>query len=125
MGERYWVGRTATVCLFERARRERRAGGDTLDTLIAAAAHDIRSPLTAMKGFDFIFSTGSYTSDDMTDMAIEWSKNSGGLCAFTWHWNVPKDIDNPDSKKSCDAPAGGAKGLLADQVVGEVVLQEW
>lgn len=52
--------------------------------------------LTAMKGFDFIFSTGSYTSDDMIDMAIEWSKNSGGLCAFTWHWNVPKDIDNPD-----------------------------
>ena len=51
--------------------------------------------LTAMKGFDFIFSTGSYTSDDMIDMAIEWSKTSGGLCAFTWHWNVPKDIDNP------------------------------
>jgi TrmH family RNA methyltransferase len=43
----------ATVCLFERARRERRKGADTLDTLIAAAAHDIRSPLTAMKGFGY------------------------------------------------------------------------
>jgi TrmH family RNA methyltransferase len=43
----------ATVCLFERARRERTEGGDALDTLIAAAAHDIRSPLTAMKGFGY------------------------------------------------------------------------
>jgi TrmH family RNA methyltransferase len=43
----------ATVCLFERARRERRRAGDTLDHLIAAAAHDIRSPLTAMKGFGY------------------------------------------------------------------------
>lgn len=32
----------------------------------------------------------------MIDEAIEWSKESGGLCAFTWHWNVPKDIDNPE-----------------------------
>ncbi|MBP1580071.1 MAG: beta-mannanase [Oscillospiraceae bacterium] len=52
--------------------------------------------LTAMKGFDFIFCTGSYHSDDMIDNAIKWSKESGGLCAFTWHWNVPKDIDNPE-----------------------------
>lgn len=52
--------------------------------------------LTAMKGFDFIFCTGSYHSDDMIDDAIKWSKESGGLCAFTWHWNVPKDIDNPE-----------------------------
>ena len=52
--------------------------------------------LTAMKGYDFIFCTGSYHSDDMIDEAIEWSKESGGLCAFTWHWNVPKDIDNPE-----------------------------
>jgi TrmH family RNA methyltransferase len=43
----------ATVCLFERARRERRKGGDALDVLITAAAHDIRSPLTAMKGFGY------------------------------------------------------------------------
>jgi len=42
----------ATVCLFERARR---AGGKgvSLESLIAAAAHDIRSPLTAMKGFGY------------------------------------------------------------------------
>ena len=52
--------------------------------------------LTAMMGFDFIFCTGSYHSDDMIDNAIKWSKESGGLCAFTWHWNVPKDIDNPE-----------------------------
>lgn len=58
--------------------------------------YNASNDLTAMKGFDFIFCTGSYHSDDMIDMAIDWSKNSGGLVAFTWHWNVPKDIDDPD-----------------------------
>ena len=58
--------------------------------------YNATNDLTAMKGYDFIFCTGSYHSDDMIDDAIEWSKESGGLCAFTWHWNVPKDIDNPE-----------------------------
>ena len=39
----------ATVCLFEWVRRGR-GGAETLEELVAAAAHDIRSPLTAMKG---------------------------------------------------------------------------
>lgn len=42
----------ATVCLFEWARR-RRQDTESLDAVIAAAAHDIRSPLTAMKGFGY------------------------------------------------------------------------
>src|SRR5205823_497421 len=42
----------ATVALFERSRRRRGAIGQ-LDTIIAAAAHDLRSPLTAMKGFGY------------------------------------------------------------------------
>jgi signal transduction histidine kinase len=42
----------ATVCLFEWARR-RDSADTTMDGLIAAAAHDIRSPLTAMKGFGY------------------------------------------------------------------------
>jgi signal transduction histidine kinase len=42
----------ATVCLFEWARR-RGSKGAALEALIAAAAHDIRSPLTAMKGFGY------------------------------------------------------------------------
>jgi TrmH family RNA methyltransferase len=42
----------ATVCLFEWARR-RIGHGEALETLITAAAHDIRSPLTAMKGFGY------------------------------------------------------------------------
>ena len=58
--------------------------------------YNATNDLTAMKGYDSIFCTGSYHSDDMIDEAIEWSKESGGLCAFTWHWNVPKDIDNPE-----------------------------
>ena len=42
----------ATVCLFEWARR-RVGKGAALEAIIAAAAHDIRSPLTAMKGFGY------------------------------------------------------------------------
>jgi TrmH family RNA methyltransferase len=42
----------ATVCLFDWARRRAGAGAE-LETLITAAAHDIRSPLTAMKGFGY------------------------------------------------------------------------
>jgi TrmH family RNA methyltransferase len=42
----------ATVCLFEWVRRGR-ASAETLEDLVAAAAHDIRSPLTAMKGFGY------------------------------------------------------------------------
>lgn len=62
------------------------------DIVFYNASNDI----TAMKGYDFIFNTGSYQSDSMVDQAIEWSKNSGGLVAFTWHWNVPRDIDDTD-----------------------------
>ncbi|MFL5799069.1 MAG: TrmH family RNA methyltransferase [Actinomycetota bacterium] len=40
----------AGVCLFE-AVRQRTRGGGSLEDLIAGAAHDIRSPLTAVKGF--------------------------------------------------------------------------
>lgn len=41
-----------TVCLFERARRVARES-EALETMIVAAAHDLRSPLTAMKGFGY------------------------------------------------------------------------
>ncbi len=41
----------ATVCLFEWNRQRREGRRAVLETVIAAAAHDIRSPLTAMKGF--------------------------------------------------------------------------
>jgi RNA methyltransferase, TrmH family len=42
----------ATVCLFEWVRRGR-APTETLEALVTTAAHDIRSPLTAMKGFGY------------------------------------------------------------------------
>ena len=43
----------ATVCLFEWARRRRHGSREALETIVAASAHDIRSPLTAMKGFGY------------------------------------------------------------------------
>lgn len=42
----------ATVCLFEWMRRGH-GRAETLEAVVAAAAHDIRSPLTAMKGFGY------------------------------------------------------------------------
>ena len=47
----------ATVCLFEWTRQRREGRRAVLETIIAAAAHDIRSPLTAMKGFGHSLST--------------------------------------------------------------------
>ena len=47
----------ATVCLFEWARQQRRGGAIGLEAVIASAAHDIRSPLTAMKGFGYALAT--------------------------------------------------------------------
>ncbi len=47
----------ATVCLFEWARQQREGRRTALEAVIAAAAHDIRSPLTAMKGFGYALST--------------------------------------------------------------------
>ncbi|HEX5937413.1 MAG TPA: TrmH family RNA methyltransferase [Actinomycetota bacterium] len=42
----------ATICLFEWVRRGR-AAPETLEALVAAAAHDVRSPLTAIKAFGY------------------------------------------------------------------------
>jgi TrmH family RNA methyltransferase len=43
----------ATVCLFEHARRSGGGGEASLQAMIGAAAHDLRSPLTALKGFGY------------------------------------------------------------------------
>lgn len=55
--------------------------------------------LPAIRGFDMIFVTSSGDTAQV-DQAIDWHKNSGGLVTFTWHWNVPKDINNPDGGKA-------------------------
>jgi RNA methyltransferase, TrmH family len=47
----------ATVCLFEWARQLREGRRVALESVIASAAHDIRSPLTAMKGFGYALAT--------------------------------------------------------------------
>jgi TrmH family RNA methyltransferase len=54
----------ATVCLFEWARRRTSGGRPALESIVGAAAHDIRSPLTAMKGFGFALEK---RWDQMTD----------------------------------------------------------
>src|SRR5205085_9889508 len=41
----------ATICLFEAARQRRHGGPGSLESIIAAAAHDIRSPITTLGGF--------------------------------------------------------------------------
>ena len=52
--------------------------------------------LPAMKGFDFIFkTTAAGDGSDWTQMAIDWHTKSGGIVCFCWHWNVPRDIDDP------------------------------
>jgi RNA methyltransferase, TrmH family len=43
----------ATVCLFEHARRATDGIEASLQAMIGAAAHDLRSPLTALKGFGY------------------------------------------------------------------------
>ena len=59
----------ATVCLFEWARRQREGRRAILETIIAAAAHDIRSPLTAMKGFGHALSTRwEHMTDEQRDL---------------------------------------------------------
>ncbi len=50
--------------------------------------------MPAIKGYDFIFSTGPYVDNYMIDEAILWHEESGGLVTFTWHWNVPRNIDD-------------------------------
>ena len=47
----------ATVCLFEWERQRREGRRAVLETIIAAAAHDFRSPLTAMKGIGHALAT--------------------------------------------------------------------
>lgn len=74
------------------------------DTLYYAVTGD----LPAIKGFDMIYATTDEIGEtnQQVDMAIDWWKESGGLVAFAWHWNVPKDIDNPD----------GGKAFYADEI---------
>lgn len=55
--------------------------------------------LPAIKGFDMIFVTSSGDVSQV-DRAIEWHQKSSGLVTFTWHWNVPKDIDKPNGGKA-------------------------
>jgi TrmH family RNA methyltransferase len=62
----------ATVCLFEWARRRGRGRRAALETVIAAAAHDIRSPLTAMKGFGHALATRwAQMTDEQRTMMLD------------------------------------------------------
>src|SRR5439155_5252619 len=54
----------ATLVMFECARRRTQTRRSALEAIIASAAHDIRSPLTAMKGFGYALAK---RWSDMTD----------------------------------------------------------
>jgi TrmH family RNA methyltransferase len=61
----------ATVCLFEWVRRGR-APSETLEALIATAAHDLRSPLTALKGFGYALGRRWVDmTDDQRDLMLD------------------------------------------------------
>jgi TrmH family RNA methyltransferase len=60
----------ATLVMFEAARQ--RSGGDPLAHVVAGAAHDIRSPLTAMRGFaGTLLSKWDRLGDDQRSMMLE------------------------------------------------------
>ena len=58
--------------------------------------YSITGDLPAIKGFDMLHVTGNNDASQV-DEAIEWHTYSGGLVTFTWHWFVPRDINNPNS----------------------------
>ena len=61
--------------------------------------YSVTGDLPAIKGFDMLHVTGSGDASQVDD-AIEWHTYSGGLVTFTWHWFVPRDIDNPSMGKA-------------------------
>ena len=61
--------------------------------------YTVTGDLPAIKGFDMLHVTGS-NDPSQVDEAIEWHTYSGGLVTFTWHWFVPRDIDNPSMGKA-------------------------
>ncbi len=64
-----------------------------------AVYYSVGEDLPAIKGFDMIFVTSSGDVSQI-DRAIDWHQKSSGLVTFTWHWNVPKDIDKPNGGKA-------------------------
>lgn len=61
--------------------------------------YDVTEDIPAIKGYDFIFITspGETINRGDIDAALKWATQSNGLVTFTWHWNVPRDIDDPKS----------------------------
>ena len=53
--------------------------------------------LPAIKGFDFLFSTGNQQWNDyQIDEAIKCHTQQNGIVALCWHWQVPIDINDPE-----------------------------
>lgn len=65
--------------------------------------------LPALKGFDFIFCTSKVENRGFVDAALDWGTKSGGLVTFCWHWNVPRDVDNPSLGKAFYMERDGVK----------------
>ena len=59
----------------------------------------VTGDLPAIKGFDLLHVLDGDNTSQVDD-AIEWHTYSGGLVTLTWHWYVPRDIDNPSMGKA-------------------------
>ena len=75
---------------------------DLVKTYEDKVYYNATEDLPAMKGFDFIFTTTGADGDhrEFVDAALEWGTKSGGLVTFAWHWNVPRDINDPNKGKA-------------------------
>ena len=91
---------SATMAVFNFLRENYGTNVIAAQQMFSAAQHEdtlyynITGDLPAMKGFDMLMVTLDQPDTTQVDMAIDWYKNSSGLVTFTWHWYVPRDIDN-------------------------------
>jgi TrmH family RNA methyltransferase len=130
----------ATVCLFEWERQRREGRRAVLETVIAAAAHDIRSPLTAMKGIGHALATRwdqiSAQDRDLMLQGIQYDTDrlngilrqlvdaariaAGALDLFPERTDVRKTVEAISASLARDPEHAGVEWAGPDQLVAFV-----
>jgi RNA methyltransferase, TrmH family len=133
----------ATVCLFEWERQRREGRRAVLETIIAAAAHDIRSPLTAMKGIGHALATRwdqvSPQDRDLMLQGIQYDTDrlnailrqlvdaariaAGALDLFPERADVRKTVEALSASLARDPEHAGVEWAGPDQLVAFVDLE--